>query len=164
MRTNERPNERGERKLSGVSIAAAAKSNPLPARDDVMSNLEIIQQFESGAVAPESFHHADHVRLAFAYLSEYPPLAALEKFAAAIKRFALSVGKPDRYNETITFAYLFLIRQEMARSGRSDWEEFSRNHPELLGWKDGVLSRYYQPETLQSDLARKTFIFPDKCI
>lgn len=129
-----------------------------------MTNEEIIRRFENGQVPPESFHHSDHVRLAFAYLREYPVLTALEKFSLALKRFAASVGKPDRYNETITCAYLFLIRERMARSPESNWEQFATANPELLAWRDGILNRYYHSETLKSDLARQVFVFPDKYV
>jgi hypothetical protein len=123
---------------------------------------ELIGQFERGAVPAESFHHADHVRLAFSYLGKYPVLQALEKFVTALKRFAAAKGKPQLYNETITFAYLFLIRERMARSPGSDWEEFTRLNPDLLTWQDGILGRYYQEATLKSDVARSVFVFPDK--
>lgn len=129
-----------------------------------MENKDMIARFESGAVPPESFHHADHVRLAFAYLSEYSPLIALEKFSVAIKQFAASVGKPDRYNETITFAYLFLIREKMALCSGNNWEEFAAKNPELLVWKDGLLDRYYRPETLKSEFARSVFVLPDRSL
>ena len=127
-----------------------------------MTNQEIIQRFESDAVAEVSFHHADHVRLAFAYLREYPVLQALEKFATALKRFAAARGKAQLYHETITHAYFFLIRERMARSQAADWDEFARQNPDLLVWKDGILNRYYQEATLRSDLARTVFVFPDK--
>jgi hypothetical protein len=127
-----------------------------------MSNEEIIQQFESDLIPADSFHHADHVRLAFAYLSQYPPVQALEKFSDALKRYAAARGKAQLYHETITHAYFFLIRERMALSPAADWDEFSHRHPELLVWKNGILSRYYQPATLQSDLARTVFLFPDK--
>jgi hypothetical protein len=129
-----------------------------------MSNQEIIRQFESGALPPESFHHADHVRLAFAYLREYPPLTALDKFCSALKQFAARLGKPEKYNETITYAYLFLIREKMAHCSGADWDEFARRNPELLVWKNGILSRYYQSKTLESDFARNVFVFPDKSV
>jgi hypothetical protein len=129
-----------------------------------MDNKDIISRFESGAVPPESFHHADHVRLAFAYLSEYSPLIALEKFSAAIKQFAVRVGKPDRYNETITFAGLFLIREKMSLCPDGGWDEFARENPELLVWKNGMLDRYYRPETLKSEFARNVFVLPDKSL
>ena len=128
-----------------------------------MSNEELIRQFEDGLVPGESFHHADHVRLAFAYLSRHPVLTALEKFTAALQRFAGVNGKPQLYHETITHAYFFLIRERMARGGAADWEDFVARNPDLLVWKDGVLSRYYHAGTLQSDFARAVFVFPDKC-
>ena len=133
----------------------------VPAQD-TMTNREYISCFESGGVPPESFHHADHVRLAFAYLSEYSLLAALGKFSAALKQFAASVGKPDRYNETITFAYLFLIREKMALCSGAGWDEFAQKNPELLVWKNGLLDRYYRDETLKSEFARNVFVLPDK--
>ena len=129
-----------------------------------MSNQEIIRQFESGELPPESFHHADHVRLAFAYLREYPPLTALDKFCSALKQFAARLGKSEKYNETITYAYLFLIRERMALCSGADWDEFAQRNPELLVWKNGILNRYYQSKTLESDFARKVFVFPDKSV
>jgi hypothetical protein len=128
-----------------------------------MSNQELIRCFENDAVPVDSFHHADHVRLAFAYLSEYPVLQALEKFASALKRFAAARGKTQLYNETITYAYFFLIRERIARSNGANWEDFAHHNSDLLIWKDGILGRYYKDTTLKSDLARAVFLFPDKC-
>ncbi|MGC2549614.1 MAG: hypothetical protein WA437_05095, partial [Candidatus Sulfotelmatobacter sp.] len=71
-------------------------------------------------------------------------------------------GKPQLYNETITCAYFFLIRERIARHGVRDWQEFARLNPDLLTWRDGILSRYYCEATLRSDLARNVFVFPDR--
>src|ERR1700676_2978235 len=128
-----------------------------------MSNEDLIRRFESDLVPEASFNHADHVRLAFAYLCEYPVLPALEKFAGALQRFAAARGKTQLYNETITCAYLFLIRERMARTDPANWEEFTSQNPDLLIWKGGLLSRYYRDATLKSDLARRVFVLPDKC-
>jgi len=128
-----------------------------------VSNEEFVQQFEADMIDEGSFHHADHVRLAFAYLSQYPALQALEKFSAALKRFAAARGKAERYHETITHAYFFLIRERMARTSGKTWDEFARENADLLQWKDGILNSYYQDATLHSDLARSVFLFPDRC-
>lgn len=127
-----------------------------------MTNIEFIQQFEADAVPENSFHHADHVRLAFAYLSEFLPLEALQKFCAALKRFAAARGKSQLYHETITHACFFLIRERMARGATPNWDQFALNNPDLLIWKNGILSRYYSEVTLKSDLARTVFVFPDR--
>jgi len=131
-----------------------------------MNNKEIIEQFEQSRAPGGSFHHADHIRTAFAYLSRYPALEALQKFSSALQRFAAAQGKPGLYHETITWAYLFLIRERMLRAGqRQSWEEFAAANPDLLTWErgtGGILARYYQPETLNSPAARAAFILPDK--
>lgn len=132
-------------------------------RNEERSNVELIRRFEGDLVPEDSFHHADHVRLAFAYLCEYPVLSALEKFASAVKRFAAARGKTQLYNETITCAYLFLIKERMARCKETTWEEFASQNSDLLVWKGGILNRYYCEATLKSDLARKVFVLPDKC-
>jgi len=121
-----------------------------------------IHRFESGALPEDSFHHSDHVRLAFAYLSQYAPLEALDRFSNALKRYAAARGQSQRYNETITYAYFFLIRDRMGRCGAVEWDEFARRNPDLLLPKNGILTRYYQETTLQSELARSLFLFPDK--
>lgn len=127
-----------------------------------MTNEELIQRFEMDTLPGDSFHHADHVRLAFAYLSLYPVLEALEKFSIALKRYANARGKSQLYHETITHAYFFLIRERIARTTPADWDEFARHNPDLFISKNGILTRYYQQSTLQSDLARSVFLFPDK--
>ena len=126
-----------------------------------MTNAQLIQTFESDAF-PGEFHHADHVRLAFAYLSEYPALEALERFCAALKRFASARGQSKRYHETITYSLFFLIRERMVRCPASDWDAFKSRNPDLFNWINGVLSRYYEQSTLDSDLARSVFVLPDK--
>jgi hypothetical protein len=132
----------------------------IPTRDD----LDLIEEFEQGH-APAGFHHADHVRVAFAYVAQYPFLEAVARFSAALKRFAAAQGKPQLYHETITWAYLILIRERRARAGRAQtWEEFAERNADLLIWKGGVLRTFYHQETLDSDLARHTFVFPDRSV
>jgi hypothetical protein len=128
-----------------------------------MTNQECIQCFEADTL-PGEFHHADHIRLAFAYLSEYRVLEAIERFTRALKCFAAARGKAGRYHETITYAYLFLIRERMVRAGGVGWEEFAERNPDLFVSKGGILSRYYHEATLQSELARTVFLFPDRMV
>jgi hypothetical protein len=128
-----------------------------------MTDEELKEQFERGTLPNECFHHEEHLRVAFLYLKEYPVLQALQAFSVALRRFATINGKPQRYHETITWAYVFLIRERITRAERAqDWAEFARNNPDLLRWNNGLLQRYYRDDTLQSDLARTTFVFPDR--
>jgi hypothetical protein len=128
-----------------------------------MTDDELIDRFEAGTLPNESFHHADHVRTAFLYLCRYPALKALERFSASLIGFAAAQGQRDRYNETITWAYLFLIRERMARSRRQRaWPEFALKNGDLLDGSNAILKKYYREETLRSDLAKSVFLFPDR--
>jgi hypothetical protein len=124
---------------------------------------EFVASFDTGDLPAGSFHHADHVRMAFLYLCRYPALEALERFSISLKRFAAGKGKPGLYHETITWAFLLLIRERMARAGREQtWQEFEAANRDLLNREDNILKKYYREETLTSDLAKTTFLFPDK--
>ena len=128
-----------------------------------MSDDELIAGFENASLPSESFHHSEHVRVAFLYLCRYSPLEALQRFSTSLVQFASAKGKPQLYHETITWAFLLLIRERMARApGPQTWTQFAANNHDLLNWEDNVLKRYYQAGTLSSDLARHTFLFPDK--
>ena len=130
-----------------------------------MTDQELLKQFERVTLPLDCFRHPEHVRVAFLYLTEYPVLEALQAFSRALQRFAAAHGKSKLYHETITWAYIFLIQERMARAGRTqNWEEFARNNPDLLTWKDGVLTRFYREETLRSDLAKEIFVFPDRYV
>jgi hypothetical protein len=128
-----------------------------------MNDDEFIASFEDCSLANRSFHHSDHVKMGFLYLCRYPALEALERFSKTLAQFAAANGKPNLYNETITWAFLLLIRDRMARAlGNQTWPEFAATNIDLLNWKDNILKKYYRDETLSSDLARTTFLFPDK--
>lgn len=127
-----------------------------------MTDNDLIEKFESCTLSPESFSHREHVRLAWLYLRSYPTLEALAKFCFGLKRFADGIGKADLYHETITWAYMLLIRERMARTEAGNWEEFAAANPDLLDRKTNILNQYYQQETLNSALAKQVFIFPDK--
>jgi hypothetical protein len=129
---------------------------------DTLTDADFIRSFEDCTLPNSAFHHRDHVRLGWLYLRRHPPLEALARFADGLKRFATANGHPGLYHETITWAYLLLIHERMARGGEPTWEEFAARNPDLLVWKPSILERYYAPETLGSELARRIFVMPDR--
>ena len=128
-----------------------------------MSDEEFIARFENCTVPGESFHHRDHVRVVWLYLRSYSALETLARFSAGLKRFATANGKPNLYHETITWAYVFLIHERVARSRREQtWAEFAEANADLFDWRNNVLKSYYHDDTLRSEIARSVFVFPDK--
>jgi hypothetical protein len=144
------------RRVRHVKNSAAATLT----RDD----LRFVAEFEGLTLPVERFHHSDHVRLAFVYFCKYHPLVAIDRFATKLQRFAAFAGKPNLYHETITWAFLFIIRERMARSARRQlrWSDFAKDNPDLITKSKGLLGKFYRDETLNSPLARTTFLFPDR--
>jgi hypothetical protein len=124
----------------------------------------LVALFESGQAPPEGFRHRDHVRVAWWYLRRYPLGEALSRFIAALRQFAATQGKPGLYHETITVAYVLLINERLDIDRDLDWTTFAERHADLLTWRPSALDRYYRPETLDSDRARRTFVWPDRLI
>ncbi|HEX8161159.1 MAG TPA: hypothetical protein VF538_04765 [Pyrinomonadaceae bacterium] len=125
---------------------------------------EFVRRFEGCELPAAEFPHREHVRLAWLYLRQCgAPAEALARFSTGLKRFAAFNGKPDLYHETITWAYILLINERAARAGRAQgWEEFAASNADLLDWHNSVLKTYYREETLNSALAKKVFLLPDR--
>jgi hypothetical protein len=127
-----------------------------------MTDHELIQCFEAGC-PPDPFHHADHVKLAWLYLRRHGVPEVLTRLSGGLRTLANVRGKPDRYHETITWAYVFLLHERMAKmESAPDWNEFADRHPDVLDWNNSIVRAYYRDETLRSDLARKIFLLPDR--
>jgi hypothetical protein len=60
----------------------------------------------------------------------------------------------------VTIAFLSLIAERLeGAAGCADFAAFLAAHPQLLD--KGALLRWYSPERLASDPARRTFLLPD---
>jgi len=128
-----------------------------------MNDSEWMEAFERCTLPIGTFHHAEHVKMAFLYVQKFAPLEAIGRFSSDLTRFATTHGKPNLYNETITWAFLLLIRERLARGKSSQtWSEFAASNKDLLRRDDNILKKYYHPETLTSGLAKSVFLFPDK--
>jgi hypothetical protein len=123
-----------------------------------MTDDELVRAFEAGNLDP--FPHALHVRTAWCYLRRYPLLIALARFSQALRRFAAGKGKPERYHETITIAFMLIIAERLSLCRDLPWEQFAARHPDLLQWQPSVLAQFYADETLASPRAREGFVLP----
>jgi hypothetical protein len=105
------------------------------------SDAAFARAFEEGAIAPADFHHAAHIRLALAYLAECGSTeAAIDRMAAALRRFAAAAGHADKYHHTLTVFWVRVIAQLLDA---------------------GLPFDYYSRERLASDAARQGWIEPD---
>jgi hypothetical protein len=118
-----------------------------------------LREFLHGETDAASFHHADHVRMAFEILSHHPDfVAAAGAFAPALRKIAARAGNASAYHETITLAFLSLIAERLACNSYGNFEQFARANADLLD--KGALTRWYSTERLGSSVARATFVLP----
>ena len=121
-----------------------------------MNDEAFLAALEDGSLPPAAFDHAAHVRAAYLYLRRLGFLPGMAAFRAALRAFAERHGVLDKYNETVTMAFLVLIHERMAAEAAFDWPVFAAAHPDLFDRK--LLHRYYRPSTLQSERAKRIFI------
>ena len=57
---------------------------------------------------------------------------------------------------------LIVIAERIQSNSRADWKEFKAQNPDLFTGAKTFLSSYYTKERLDSALARKQFLIPDR--
>jgi hypothetical protein len=126
-----------------------------------VNDAELIETFEACRITAAEFRHEMHVRLTYAYLSRHPLPIVMSKLGEGLRRFAAHHGVPEKYHETITFAFAALINERRLRTNPgATFEAFRANNPDLF--EKTVLEAYYRPETLESADARAFFVMPDR--
>jgi hypothetical protein len=109
------------------------------------------------------FQHTGHVKLGWLYLHKYPIDEALTRISESLQMFATENGAPEMYNQTLTSAYMFLIYERMTLMDDAHaWQEFADANADLLNWEDSIVRKYYSEQRLNSELAKKTFLLPDR--
>lgn len=127
-----------------------------------MDDRELLAGFEAASLPDGAFRHQEHVRVAWLFVTRFGLPEAIPRFVEALQRLAFAKGAPQLYHATITWAYLLLIGERVARGRGRDWPEFAAANPDLLTWNPSLLDRYYTRDVLWSDLARRTFVMPNR--
>jgi len=115
--------------------------------------------FEAREIDNTMFRHEQHVRVAYHMLRRYDFTDAATRYAQGIRELAAAAGAPEKFNVTITFAFMSLIAERMADTAATDYDAFLKNNPDLLSKE--CLSSFYSKARLASDTARVMFLLPD---
>ncbi len=125
-------------------------------RGPVISDLTCA--FEAQEIDVAVFHHAEHVRVAFDLLRKYEFIDAAATYAKGIRTLAENAGAADKFNLTITYAFMSLIAERMATAPACGFDDFVTLNPDLMSKE--ILGQWYTADRLHSQTARSVFLLP----
>ncbi len=120
----------------------------------------LIEQFEEQEIHAPDFHHIDHIKVAYGMLDKYDFIDATNRYASTIRTLAERNGVPEKFNTTITFAFMSLVAERKAQANHTNLDTFLAANPDLLD--KSVLGGWYTTERLTSVSARNYFLLPNK--
>jgi hypothetical protein len=124
-----------------------------------LTDAELLDRFER--IDLDQFRHADHVRVAWAYLERDGTLPALEALVRGLRAMAEAKGHPEKFHYTLTRAWLELI--VVARQRHPDVTsaiDLLARVPSLTD--PHYVRRFYSDAVLDGDAARLGWMPPDR--
>jgi len=123
---------------------------------------DVMAAFESGTLDPAQFDHRLHLSVAWSYLQRDGFPAGALRFRQHLQAYVAKVGAEGKYHETITWAYLVLLNEEMSlRSPPGEsFDAMIQRRPDLLDHRNGPVARCYSKSQLDSPDARRVFSLP----
>lgn len=116
---------------------------------------EMLDLIMSGELPATGFSHADHLGIAHAALRRWEFFEAAHRYATALRAVTEAAGTPEKFNATVTLAFLSLVAERM---GSEDSETFVANTRDL---PPSVLTRVgYDAERLAHPKARHVALLP----
>ena len=118
-----------------------------------------LQRFVRGELEASQFPHREHVRMGFEMLRRHDFAETVFHFSSTLRAMAVRAGKPQAFHQTVTIAFLSLIAERLDSGDYADFDSFALANADLLD--KSALSRWYAPERLATDAARRTFLLPE---
>jgi hypothetical protein len=107
----------------------------------------------------DRFGHREHVKLTWLAVRRCGTTAAVELIGDGIQRTARYAGVPQKYNATVSRAWVELTAYHMAEAPAESFDKLLERNPGLLDKR--LLTRFYYSRTLASAAARQAWIEPD---
>ncbi|MFA3917297.1 hypothetical protein [Ruegeria hyattellae] len=115
-------------------------------------------EMATGTLKPDGFTHRAHLGVAYEILSRHEVFEAMAIYAGGLRTLTEAAGVPEKFNATVTFAFLSLIAERMAQASYDSVEAFLTQNPDLLS--KGLLDGYFSSDALSSPLARRVPLLP----
>jgi hypothetical protein len=108
----------------------------------------------------ERFGHRQHVHLTWLAVRGYGTAAAVGLVSNGIQSVVRYAGAPQKYNATVSRAWVELVGHHADQSDADDFDTFADQNPALLDKK--LLNRFYRSSTLAGTTARTGWVEPDR--
>lgn len=127
----------------------------------VLSDKELVEQFESCSLDPNLFDHEAHLRLAWIHIKNDGVTMASKNIQDQLQKFVTHVGAQDKYHATVTVAAIEAVNHFMKKSSSETFEKFLAQNPQLKNNLKELLNSHYSYDILQSSEAKLSFLEPD---
>lgn len=117
---------------------------------------ELMAQVMSTA---ERFGHREHLRLTWLAVQRCGAAGAVDVISDGIQRTARYAGAPQKYNATVSRAWVELTAYHMGEVAGESFDDLVRRNPGLLDKR--LLTRFYSSRRLASAEARTRWVEPD---
>jgi hypothetical protein len=107
----------------------------------------------------QRFGHREHIHLTWLAVRRHDVAAARALISEGIQRTARYAGAPQKYNATVSSAWVELVGHHAAEQDTDDFTDFVRTNAALLDKR--LLTRFYRPATLATVRARTSWVEPD---
>lgn len=121
---------------------------------------DLLEALSAASLDPRGFSHAQHIIAAREALRTHEFFDAVRVVADGLRALARRHGVPDKYNATLTFAFMSLIAERTAAQPGLDDMAFIGANPDLCN--RSVFAALYSEARLASPVARKVALLPDR--
>lgn len=105
------------------------------------------------------FGHRQHVQLTWLAVRRHGTEAAVGIVSDGIQRTARYAGSPQKYNATVSRAWVELVGHHATETETEDFDVFAGQNQALLDKR--LLGRFYRSATLAATAARTGWVEPD---
>lgn len=107
----------------------------------------------------DRFGHRQHVHLTYLAVRRHGTSAAIEMVSDGIQEVARYANAPQKYNATVSRAWVELVGHHAEHDEAGDFEAFAEHNAALFDKR--LLTRFYRPTTLAGAEARTGWVAPD---
>ncbi|MBP2351091.1 hypothetical protein JOF29_002174 [Kribbella aluminosa] len=107
----------------------------------------------------ERFGHREHVRLTWLAVRRCGTADAVDLISDGIRRTARYAGAPQKYNATVSRAWVELTAYHMNEAPTESFDQLVERNPGLLNKR--LLTHFYNSHTLATPDARTGWVQPD---